>query len=357
MYRQRIEKVLGRMEAAGLTQLIVSDPESIRYLTGADIRPGERLLALYLAKDKTPALFLNRLFRPEEDVPCEEVWYADADAPVEWLAERVDAAQTLGVDKDWPARFLLPLLEKRPGMRAVLGSDCVDTCRACKDEDEQNKMRAASCVNDQVMQKTARFLKVGVTEKEVARFIESEYAKVGCEAAFPTIVCFGANAADPHHAPDDTRLEDETCVLIDMGCRKDGYCADMTRTFCCGKAAEEFLAVHDLVRKANEAAEDMIRPGVKLSDVDAAARTLIAEAGYGPNFTHRLGHFIGQTVHEKGDVSAASELVAEEGMVFSVEPGVYLPGRFGVRIEDLVLVTADGCEVLNRVDKHCRSVG
>lgn len=357
MYRQRIEKVHARMAAAGLTQLIVSDPESIRYLTGADIRPGERLLALYLPKDKPAVLFLNRLFHLEEAVPCEEVRYGDAEDPVALVAERVDPAAALGVDKDWPARFLLPLLEHCPGLKAVLGSDCVDGCRACKDEDEQNKMRAASCVNDQVMQKAARFLKVGVTEKEVARFIENEYAKAGCETAFSTIVCFGANAADPHHAPDDTRLEDETCVLIDMGCRKDGYCADMTRTFCCGKAGEEFLSVHDLVRRANETAEELVRPGVKLRDIDAAARDMIAAAGYGPYFTHRLGHFIGQSVHEKGDVSEACDLVAEVGMVFSIEPGVYLPGRFGVRIEDLVLVTKDGCEVLNRVDKHCRSVG
>ena len=151
MYRQRIEKVLARMAEAGLTQLLVSDPESIRYLTGADIRPGERLLALYLPKDKLAVLFLNRLFHLEEAVPCEEVRYGDAEDPIALLAERIDPAAALGVDKDWPARFLLPLLERCPGLKAVLGSNCVDGCRACKDAEEREKMRAASCVKDQVI--------------------------------------------------------------------------------------------------------------------------------------------------------------------------------------------------------------
>ena len=175
--------------------------------------------------------------------------------------------------------------------------------------------------------------------------------------AFTTIVSFGANAADPHHEPDDTVLEKGECVLIDMGCCKNRYCSDMTRTFFCGEPKPEYAAIHDLVRQANEAAEAMIHPGVRLCDIDAAARDLITKAGYGEYFNHRLGHFIGQTDHEKGDVSAANTDTVKPGMIFSIEPGVYLPGKFGVRVEDLVIVTETGCEVLNRVDKHWSVVG
>ena len=197
-----------------------------------------------------------------------------------------------------------------------------------------------------------------LTEKQVAEYIDNEYKKAGCEsAAFNTIVSFGANAADPHHEPDDTVLEKGECVLIDMGCCKNRYCSDMTRTFFCGEPKPEYAAIHDLVRQANEAAEAMIHPGVRLCDIDAAARDLITKAGYGEYFNHRLGHFIGQTDHEKGDVSAANTDTVKPGMIFSIEPGVYLPGKFGVRVEDLVIVTEIGCEVLNHVDKHWSVVG
>ena len=197
-----------------------------------------------------------------------------------------------------------------------------------------------------------------LTEREAARFIESRYAALGCSGpSFPTIVSFGAHGADPHHEPDDTPLTPGDSIVIDMGCRKDRYCSDMTRTYFWKEASGEARAVHDLVRRANEQAEALVKPGVPLCALDKAARDLIAGAGYGEFFTHRLGHFIGQRDHEQGDVSSANTALAEPGMIFSIEPGIYLPGRFGVRIEDLVLVTETGCEVLNRVDKHCRVLG
>ena len=209
-----------------------------------------------------------------------------------------------------------------------------------------------------VNEEAKHYVKAGMTEREVASFIDSQYRAHGCEGpSFTTIVSFGANAADPHHEPDDTVLKPGDCVLFDMGCIKDRYCSDMTRTWFCGQPTEKQAAVHDLVRRANEAAEALIKPGVRLCDLDAAARSLITAAGYGEYFNHRLGHFIGQTDHEKGDVSSANTAVAKPGMIFSIEPGIYLPGEFGVRIEDLVLVTETGCEVLNHNDKHWALVG
>ena len=192
----------------------------------------------------------------------------------------------------------------------------------------------------------------------MAAFIDNEYLKEGCEGpSFTTIVSFGANAADPHHEPDDTVLKEGDCILFDIGCRKDRYCSDMTRTYFCGQPREEYAKIHDLVRSANEKAEAMIRPGIPICELDRAARELIRAAGYGEYFNHRLGHFIGQTDHEKGDVSETNTTLTKPGMIFSIEPGVYLPGRFGVRVEDLVLVTEDGCEVLNKIDKHYAIIG
>ena len=144
------------------------------------------------------------------------------------------------------------------------------------------------------------------------------------------------------------------CVLLDVGGIYDGYCSDMTRTFFTAEPTEEERKVYELVRAANEAAEAIIKPGVRLCDIDAAARNVIAAAGYGEQFTHRLGHFIGLEDHEFGDVSSNFDRPVEEGMCFSIEPGVYLEGKFGVRIEDLVIVTKDGCEVLNHYPKQLK---
>ena len=357
MYQERISRVLAAMERMGLEQMLVSDPDSIWYLTGYDVFPFERLYAFYLRKDGQHKLFLNKLF-PVPEAPYEQVWFSDTDDYLAILANAVDGEKDMGVDKDWPARFLLPLMAHNPSCKYVLASDCVDACRAVKDAEEQMLMKEASRINDETILKARDYVKPGMTEKQVAEYIDNEYKKAGCESvAFTTIVSFGANAADPHHEPDDTVLEKGECVLIDMGCCKNRYCSDMTRTFFCGEPKPEYAAIHDLVRQANEAAEAMIHPGVRLCDIDAAARDLITKAGYGEYFNHRLGHFIGQTDHEKGDVSAANTDTVKPGMIFSIEPGVYLPGKFGVRVEDLVIVTETGCEVLNHVDKHWSVVG
>lgn len=357
MHEQRIKRVLGAMEAMGLEQLLVSDPDSIWYLTGYDVSPFERLFAFYLRQDGRHKLFLNRMF-PVPEAPWEQVWHTDTDDAVAILAQHVDGEKPMGVDKEWPARFLLPLMERHPNSRCVVASACVDDVRACKDAVEQVKMRAASAINDRVMERAIAFIKEGMTEREIADYIVAQYAAEGCETmAFQPIVSFGAHAADPHHEADQTRLKAGDCIVIDMGCRKDRYCSDMTRTLFCKSADPKHAAIHALVREANQLAESLLRPGVPLKELDDAARSHIAQGGYGEYFTHRLGHFIGQTEHEKGDVSGVTPLVAAPGMVFSIEPGVYLPGEFGVRIEDLVLVTEDGCEILNHVDKDIRFVG
>ncbi len=348
----RFDRVLNEMRSAGISQMIVSDPISIKYLTGIVNYPGERLYALLLRADNEPVLFANRLFHiTRNDIRI--VWYEDNDDPVKLIAGIINRNEPLGIDKDWPARFLIPLLDSCSNLAVSVASDCIDNVRAIKDEEEIRLMKIASRLNDQVIMLARDFIREGMTEKEVARYITEKFVELGCDGnSFGPIVSFGPTAADPHHGPDGTVLKDGDVVLIDMGCLKDGYCSDMTRTFIYGSASEKLLHVYDLVKRANEAAEAIIKPGVRLCDIDAAARNVIAEAGYGQYFTHRTGHFIGQAVHEKGDVSSSYTNEVKSGMIFSIEPGIYLPGEFGVRIEDLVLVTEDGCEPLNRVSKE-----
>ena len=357
MEQERIQRVLQAMKERGLSQMIVCDPESVDYLTGVYVAPFERLFALYLQADGGHVFFLNKLFTVPE-TPIEKVWFTDTDDAIGLVAQRVRAGEPLGIDKEWPARFLLPLMERLPGTPCVLASDCVDGVRARKDEKEQELMRQSSQINDQVMERAAAYIREGMTERQVADYLTAQYSDLGCEGlSFSPIVSFGANAADPHHMPDDTVLRAGDCIVLDIGGKKAGYCSDMTRTYFCKTASEQHRAIHDLVRKANEAAEALVRPGVPLCDLDKAARDVISQAGYGEYFTHRLGHFIGRTDHEQGDVSSANTALAQEGMVFSIEPGVYLPGEMGVRVEDLVLVTKDGCQVLNQVEKRWQLIG
>ncbi len=351
MNQQRIKRVLDAMQEKGLPQMIVSDPLSIRYLTGADIFPGERMLALLLRADGAHTFFVNILF-PEPECGLPVVRFSDTDDGPALIAQKLLPGQPVGIDKTWLARFLLRLMELHPG-KYQNGSECVDWVRAVKDGQEREKMRVSSEVNDACMADFVAALHPGATEKELEEEFIRIYARHGCEGvSFTPIVGFGKNAADPHHGNDDTRLEKGMCVLLDVGGIYDGYCSDMTRTFFTAEPSEEERRVYELVRAANEAAEAIIRPGVRLCDIDAAARSVIEAGGYGDRFTHRLGHFIGLEDHEYGDVSSNFDRPVEEGMCFSIEPGIYLEGKFGVRIEDLVIVTKDGCEVLNHYPKQ-----
>ena len=356
IWQERMNRVRKKMAGAGLGQLLVTDPLSIYYLTGVDVIPMERFWACLVKAEGNPILFANRLFALG-DTGLPTVTFGDQDPVAELVAPHLGPG-LLGVDKTLAARFLLPLMAACPKTRMVLGSDCVDAVRAVKDAEEQQRMRRASQINDACMEKLAAFIREGVTEKECARYLAACYEEYGCEGqSFDGIVSFGANAADPHHGPDGTVIQEGDCIVMDIGCKKDHYCSDMTRTFFWKKAAPEYQKIYEIVREANARAEALVKAGVPLQEIDRAARDVIATAGYGEYFTHRLGHFIGMEDHEQGDVSQVNPEPAQAGMIFSIEPGIYLPGRMGVRIEDLVLVTEDGCELLNHVDKGLRILG
>lgn len=348
----RIEQLTAAMETAGLPQLLISDPHTIAYLTGDYILPGERFLALLLRLDGEPLLFLNRLFTPKY-IPAEQiVWYDDTQQAAVIAAGYMDANVPLGVDKKLRAEFLLELQEHHAASAYCNGSSIADRIRACKDADEIAMMAEASRINDEAVARLKGEIRSGITEKYLAGRLPEIYRELGADGtSFSPIVSFGAHAADPHHTPDDTVLQPGACVLFDVGCKKNGYCSDMTRTYYYGSATEEERRIYDLTLRANLAGEAAVRPGVRFCDIDRAARQVIEDGGYGPQFTHRLGHSIGRECHEWGDVGASNTDRVQSGMIFSCEPGIYLPGRTGVRIEDLCLVTEDGVRILNKLSK------
>ena len=357
MNLDRVERILKRAEARGIPQVLLSDPHAIAYVTGDLLHPGERFTGLLLSRASAPKLVLNRLFESpslsEEDL----IWYDDTERGALKLTPLLNASLPLAVDKKLAAEFLLDLQEAGAASGYVSAAFCADAARGVKDEEEIEKLRRASAMNDEAMHRLFAEIRGGVTEIQLARRLDEIYAELGAEGlSFPSIISFGANAADPHHRPDGTALKEGDCVLIDIGCVKDGYCSDMTRTFYYRFLSEENLNVYEAVLQANKAAEAVMKPGVPFCDIDRAARRVIEDAGYGPNFTHRLGHFIGTQAHEWGDVSSVNSTPACPGNVFSCEPGIYLPGRTGARIEDLCVITDDGVEILNRFPKELQLI-
>ncbi len=353
MFDQRVAAVLAQMEARGLEQLLISDPPSIFYLTGRWILPNERLLALYLNKNGGHKLFVNKLFTVDGDIGIEKVWFSDTDPGCQIIAGYTDHSKPLGIDKKMAARFLLELMELGAGSAYRNGSECVDAARRVKDAEERQKMITASRINDQAMERFRGLIREGVSELEVSDGMKAIYQELGTQGpSFGPLVSFGANAAIGHHKPDHTVLKPGDCVLFDVGCKKDDYCSDMTRTFFYKSVSGKGREVYETVLKANLAAQAAMKPGMKFCEVDKVARDIISDAGYGPFFTHRLGHCIGIEVHDAGDVSATNQDVVREGMIFSCEPGIYLPGELGVRIEDLMLITPDGAVSLNHVSKE-----
>lgn len=289
MNEARAKRILDELQKQGVSQMLITDPMSICYLTGVSMMPIERFYALLLKADGHHVYFLNHLFHVPQEVGVEKVWYSDTDPVAEIVAKYLDKDAVLGVDKDLKARFLLPLMEMKAAAGFVNGSPAVDVTRGVKDAEEQEKMRVASDINDKAMAQFKALIHEGVTEQEVADQMLDIYLSLGAEGySFPPLVAFGANAADPHHSPDNTVVKPGDCVLFDVGCIKDGYCSDMTRTFYFKTVSDEHRKVYETAKAANETAISKIHPGVEIRNLDKAARDLITDAGWGPNFTHQV---------------------------------------------------------------------
>lgn len=352
MKQDRLEKVLNDMKEKNIPQLIVADPSSIFYLTGKWIHPGERMLALYINLDGNHKLFINELFPVYEDLGVEKIWFKDTDDSVELLAKHIHKEQAIGIDKNWPSKFLLKLIELNAAKGYINGSDIIDKIRMKKDEEERELMRKASKINDEAIERLISIIPEGLTEKEMGQRLLKIYEEIGAEGfSFEPIIAYGANAANPHHEGDNSKVKEGDCIIIDIGCKYKSYCSDMTRTVFYKNIPEKSEEIYNIVSEANKRAINIVKPGVRFCDIDKAARDYIESRGYGKYFTHRTGHSIGIDVHDLGDVSSINTDIVEPGMIFSIEPGIYLPGEVGVRIEDLVLVTEDNCEVLNSFTK------
>lgn len=357
MKENRLSRVIQGMDSMGLEQIIVSSPASVFYLTGAWVEPGERMLALYIHKSGEVRLFANRLFALTNNVDAPLTEFDDTDNAAGILSEIIRPGQ-LGIDKFWPSQFTIQLMDARSDVRPVLGSKPVDDARMCKDAEEIALLRESSLKNDVAIVRAMEAVQTGATESDVAAAYAKAAKELGASgSSFAPLICFGANCAEPHHSTDETALKPGDSVILDVGLSWQRYASDMTRTVFFGEPTDEQKRVYEIVKKANAVGRATARPGIAMKEIDMATRKVIEDAGYGKYFIHRTGHGIGLEVHEPPNASAVDETIAQPGMVFSVEPGIYLPGRFGVREEDLVCITEDGAETLNQLPHDIRVVG
>ncbi len=349
----KLNRIIERMKKQDMPQMIITDPVAIFYLTGKWIFPGERMLALYINVNGDSRLFVNKML-PQDDLGVPITYFDDVDDPVKILSEVIEKDKTIGIDKAWPARFLLRLQELGAGSKFVNGSVIVDKIRQLKDAKEQELMIESSRINDEVMDELIPWAGKGLTEKELNAKVKEIYKKHGInDVSFDPITAYAKNACDPHHVTDDSKGKHGDCVILDIGGVYENYASDMTRTVFIGEVSERQKEIYNVVLEANLRGIAAAKPGNKMKDVDLAARNYIEEKGFGEYFTHRTGHSIGLEDHEVGDVSYVNEEVIEVGQCFSVEPGIYIAEEgIGVRIEDLVLITEDGCKLLNNYTKE-----
>ena len=362
-YADRLAACQRRLTESAADEIVCFPSRNLEYLTGFAAEPSERALFLFLTDDHDPVLFVPELAAQQlaDRTPVDDIRaWGDDEGPTEPLADLcsqldLDGSHLL-VDETMWARFTQLLESTLPNATFGLADELLAEQRMRKDAGELDALRAAAETADAAMTAVRDLgsAAVGMTEAELAARIEAELAAAGgAELSFEPIVGSGPNGAMPHHTHDDRTIESGEPVVLDFGTRVDGYPSDQTRTVVFdGEPAEEFRRVHDIVRQAQEAAIETVEPGVTAGQVDAAARDVIDTAGYGDRFIHRTGHGVGLDIHEEPTIVGGSDRLLEPKMVFSVEPGVYIPGEFGVRIEDLVVVTEDGCERLNTTSRE-----
>jgi len=374
MTTTRLEKLNASLRTSGLDAVALNPGPTLTYLTGAQFHLMERPVVLLVAQGQEPAIILPELeMLKVEQMPYPVQPFPYGENPSEWETAFRSAAQTLGLDtltgtsgkrigvETERIRLLEYNYVKRGAPSAEISdaSETLGLLRLHKDQAEIENMRAAVKVAEAALEATIPQIKIGMTEKELAAELVVQLLRNGSEPALPftPIVSGGPNSANPHASPTERKLQAGDLLVIDYGATVDGYVSDITRTFAVGQVEAEYEKIHKIVQAANAAGRAAGKPGSPCANVDIAAREVIDKSGYGEYFTHRTGHGIGMEGHEHPYMRGDNMQLLEPGMAYTVEPGIYLPGRNGVRVEDNMVVTETGSESLSTLPREIRVVG
>jgi Xaa-Pro aminopeptidase len=380
-FGQRLARTRAAIAQAGLDGLLITSQYNRRYLTGFTAHDGDitESSGWVLVTPNTFGLVAGtfQLSGVEDEIVPSGVQVLSTDKAAPWsvVAEAIkaDGTKRLGFEKDWTSYDRYSRLNRELGADAELipADDMVQMVRAVKDAAEIATMRRAADVADQAFEQLLTEIKVGMTEREIATLLEQHMIELGASGtSFSTIVACGPGGAQPHAVPTDRPVRPGEPLLIDFGCRVDGYCSDTTRTFCIGEPDPKLTELYAIVREAQDAGFKALAEGVRKGrEVDMAARKVIEDAGYGEQYFHSLGHGVGLAIHElpvtatlrvptpEADAELAKREQLEPNSVITNEPGIYIPGWGGVRLEDMVLVTVDGYEIMTvRNPEHVRSI-
>jgi Xaa-Pro dipeptidase len=362
MTTQRIDSLLQLIKPSQLDAIAINPGPTLTYLTGLTFHLMERPTVLLLVPGRQPIIILPELEQAKlshAQIPLQP--FAFGDNPATWQTTFDQAVRALDLDHKTIGvetnrfRFLESLfLQASTPHSKLVGADAVlSQLRMKKDPDELQNMRKAVHIAQEALTNTLPYVKSGVTEREIAAELSIQLLRAGSDAEMPfaPIVSSGPNSANPHASPSERMLQNGDLLVIDWGAYYHGYCSDLTRTFAIGNITPEFKKIASLVAQANAAGRSSARPGIPAGKVDQAARSVISAAGYGAQFFHRTGHGIGMEGHEPPYIFGENDLTLEPGMTFTIEPGIYLAGMGGVRIEDNVAITENGCEVFSDLSR------
>ena len=346
-----------RMKDNNVDLVVLGPGTHMNWLLGFNPYPDERPCMLLIGKEKEAFLMPSvnaEDARKRTDIAINS--WNDENGPDQALKEALlyigeSSAKHIAIDEAMRSHFALIVIEALPNPTYEFTGSTIGALRMRKDQAEFINLKENALIDDRAMQAGFAAIKEGVTELEIGEAINKHFISEGAKPQF-CIVGSGPNGAFPHHHTGDRKVEYGDAVLIDIGGRKGTFPSDMTRMSVLGEPPEGYLEVHAIVERAVQAAMAAAKPGAMAKDVDAAARGIIIEAGYGEFFVHRTGHGLGIDIHEPPYITATSEVILDEGMVFSIEPGIYLQGRFGVRLEEIVILRADGPEILSELTRE-----
>ena len=363
-FETRVQAVTASLREAGIDAMLVTPGADLRYLVGYDAKPLERLTCLVVSAHDEPFMVvpaleeLAALASPVADLGLEIVTWGETEDPVALVARRLAGSMSVALDDHMWAEKVLRFRDAMPGAKQMPAGHILGRLRMRKDADEITALTKAGAAIDSVHERVSELLRPGRTEREIGRDIHDAIIEAGHAHVDFVIVASGPNGASPHHDVSDRVIREGDAVVIDIGgTMPDGYCSDSTRTYAVGEPDPDFLRMYAILLEAQKAAVDSVRPGMTCEAVDAVARDLMSEAGIGDLFIHRIGHGIGLQSHEEPYLVSGNSLPLEAGMAFSIEPGFYVEGRFGARIEDIVICTVDGVQSVNHRPHHLQIIG
>ncbi|TQR08442.1 M24 family metallopeptidase [Psychrobacillus soli] len=357
----QVKKIQNFLQTNNIEAAFITTPDNVFYFTGFRSNPHERLLGVAIFKEAEPFIICPQMEIPDAKVAgwqgqivghqdTENAW----DIVVQTMKEKAGDITTLAVEKaHLTVERLEALVERIPALQVSRIDEKINDLRVIKSEEELENMRKAAELADYAIEVGCKEIAEGKTEIEILNAIELAVKEKGAaQMSFDTMVLSGPKTASPHGTPGDRKIQKGDFILFDLGVVYNGYCSDITRTVAFGEPSPDKREIYETVRRAEEAAVQAVKPGITAMELDKIARDVITDAGYGEYFTHRLGHGLGISVHEFPSITGVNEMKLETGMVFTIEPGIYHPEITGVRIEDDVVVTADGVEVLTKFPKE-----